>query len=70
MTRPLTLPERRLVARALLHLATEYMAASVQREQMGDGRSARMRMIRHAADAQELALLINGANTVEIVVAT
>ena len=36
------------------------------REQTGDGRSARMRMIRNATQAQELALLINSATGIEV----
>ena len=68
MTRTLTLPERRLITRALLHLHTEYTRASLAREQTGDGRSARMRMIRQAADAQELAMLINSATALELTI--
>lgn len=66
MTRTLTLPERRLITRALLHLHTEYTRASLAREQTGDGRSARMRMIRQAAAAQELAMLINSAASIDV----
>lgn len=66
MNRPLTRDERRLIGRALIHLSTEYTAAAMSKEQTGDGRSARMRMIKQAADAQELAWLINDAVAVEV----
>lgn len=64
--RALTLPERRLITRALLHLHTEYTRASMMREQTGDGRSARMRLLRHAAAAQELAMLVSSATAIEL----
>jgi len=66
MTRTLTLPERRLIVRALLHLHTEYTRASLAREQTGDGRSARMRAVRNAIAAQELALLVESAGAIEL----
>lgn len=66
MIRPLTHGERRLIARALIHLSTQYTAAAMEKEQTGDGRSARMRLIRLAADTQELSWLINDALSVEV----
>lgn len=67
MNRTLTPDERRLIARALLHLHTEYTRASLAREQTGDGRSARMRLIRRATAAQELAILVNKATALQLI---
>lgn len=64
--RALTLPEHRLITRALLHLADEYARASRTREQTGDGRSARMRMLRNEQNAHELARLIHSAEAIEL----
>ena len=66
MIRTLTKSERSLIARALHHIATEYATASLEREQTGDGRSIRMRLARHASNANELAWVIRRARSITL----